>query len=179
MAHSMAWSFHKTTGIPFEDLLSSAFMAFAHGVKTYDSSKGSFSTYYFRVCQTRLIDNCADVKYWRDRKSRQPHAASKEEITDPLENPMEVSLEDTKGERVLVDTQNPERIVGFREAIRGMSKEARMVCRIIFEAPQEFLVHAPKLSRGKVKEELRKQGWSWSQIWNSFREIKATLTQIE
>ena len=72
---------------------------------------------------------------------------------------------------------NPEQEVSFKESIQSLSQEAQQICKMIFNSPAEYVSHAPKLSRGKIKDELREEGWSWSQIWKSFREIKSVLNK--
>ncbi len=75
------------------------------------------------------------------------------------------------------EPSSPEQEFSFKESIQSLSQEAQQVCKMIFESPAEYISHAPKLSRGKIKDELREKGWSWSQIWRSFKEIKSILNE--
>ncbi len=164
MLRKLAWSFNRTTGLPFEDLLSSAYLAFCHSLKTYNPDKGKFSTYLYHTARTRLVDHCNVSHYWKeDMSGYQPQAP------DLLEAQLKLNP----------NYQDPESAAIFKDSIENLSSEAQEICKMIFESPQEFLVvNKPKLSRGRVKEVLREMGWSWSQIWSGFREIKTALSQI-
>lgn len=168
MLYKLAWSFNKTTGLPFEDLISSAFLAYSHSLKTYDQDKGRFSTYLYHTARTRLIDHCNSAYYWREDMSRhQPQAPDLFEAQLKL-NPEELNYQD------------PESAIIFKDSLEHLSAEAQEICKMIFESPQEFLVlNKPKLSRGRVKDTLREMGWSWNQIWAGFREIKTALSQMD
>lgn len=83
-----------------------------------------------------------------------------------------------KDDLINKESINPEQEYSFKESIQSLSQEAQQVCKMVFESPAEYISHAPKLSRGKIKDELRSEGWSWSQIWRSFKEIKSTLNEM-
>lgn len=168
MLCKLAWSFNRTTGLPFEDLLSSAYLAFSHSLKTYDPDKGRFSTYLYHTTRTRLVDHCNAAYYWKDNeKYHQPQAP------DLLEAQLKLNPEH-------LNFQDPESATIFKDSLENLSAETQEICKMIFESPQEFLVlNAPKLSRGRVKDALREMGWTWAQIWKSFREIKTALSQMD
>ena len=154
MMQKIAWSFTKTTGLEYDDLLSSAFFAFTECQKWYDPNESRFSTYLHHACQALIIDHCNDALQWKE-------AFVTSEI--PIRNEID-----------------PERQLLFKETIENLPSEARMICMMIFEAPHEFLMqNTPKLSRGRIKEKLRELGWSWGKIWSGFRDIKNVLSQIE
>lgn len=77
-----------------------------------------------------------------------------------------------------INSVTPEQEVSFKENIQSLSQEAQQVCKMIFDSPAEYISHAPKLSRGKIKNELREKGWSWSQIWGTFKEIKSLIKEV-
>jgi len=159
------WSFVRTTGLPYEDLLSSAYMAFANCTKTYEKSKGAFSTYFWKTCRTHLIDYAQKTQRWN--------------------NQIEIRLDETlhdDGEFDLwsidaIYTITPEDQVIFKQMLDALSLDAKEICRVVFEHPEEFSHGKPKLDRGYLKEKLRKMGWTWEKIFNSFREIRTTLTE--
>lgn len=55
----IAWSFHTTTGIPFEDLYAEGCLHYWECVFTYDPCKrAKFSTFIYKIVRLRLIDYC-------------------------------------------------------------------------------------------------------------------------
>ena len=148
---SRAASFHKTTGIEFEELLSTAYCAFPVARNTYDPARGAFSTHLWNCCESELLNYCAANRRWI------------REGEDPIP--------DWAGQT--------KQHVDFKDALVSLSSEAQEVCRMIFTSPQEFLIlNKPKLSRGKLKDALRDANWSWPKIWACFREIKSALSQM-
>jgi DNA-directed RNA polymerase specialized sigma24 family protein len=168
MMKRLAYSFHSTTGLPFDELLSSAFLAFAHCRQTYDPNKAAFSTYLYHAAKTRMIDFCHSAYHINledPNMKRQPSSPYLYEAAMALSHQ--------------TNHQDPEYLCMFKDSLKNMSEEAQQVCEMIFESPAEFLAQSkPKLSRGVVYRKLREKGWSWSKIWNSFREIKSTLNEM-
>jgi len=150
IAKKLAWSFHQSTKLPYEDLLSVGYEGLVQSRTLYTSKKGSPSTFFYHVVRSRLIDYCRHENYFHqiDFESAKPflgkHANQHEEYC-------------------------------WKESLQQLSKEAFEVCQIIFESPADFLSSSKKASRGKVYRTLRKKGWSWPSIWRSFTEIKAFL----
>ena len=83
--------------------------------------------------------------------------------------------EELPNDDLLVDHRKPS--WEFTDKIKEWSEDAQKVCSIIFNAPHDFSVHLPKLSRGKIKKMLRKEGWSWPRIYRSFKEIRTALME--
>lgn len=153
-----AASFHKTTGLPFEDLLSNAHLAFVYAKATYDPNKSKFSTYLHNTCKTILIDYC---------KGQHPH------YLHETNNQEEIDV-NIGGQ----NHQTPETQLLFKEAVNNLGFEARTICQMIFESPHEFLsMNRPKFSRGHLRTKLRTKGWTWEMIWDGFREIKEFLNE--
>ncbi len=164
LMRKIAWSFHNTTGLPFEDLLSASFECFVHARKSYDPEKGAFSTYLYYTCRSSLINYCHST-YQMTEHHRQPSTPFLWEASHLLSEQ--------------VDYQDPEKICILRETLQTMPEEAKMIAKMVLESPAEFLAcgDRPKLSRGAVKDKLRSMGWPWSLIWKGFRDLKYTLSQ--
>lgn len=47
LIRKIAWSFHKTTGIEWEELFQEAAFAYCKGLKTYNPDKGKITTYMY------------------------------------------------------------------------------------------------------------------------------------
>jgi hypothetical protein len=155
LVHSMARSFHLTTGLPYEELLSSAYLAFMEAKESYDPEEAVFSTHLWIVCRRVMCDFCQSSQRWSWRN---------------------VGAEDVWLESI-EDGITPESLLEFKENLDFLSDEAKFICKMILEDPQQFITHRPKLSRGIIKDKLRDLGWAWSKIWTSMGEIKATLSQ--
>jgi len=52
----IAWSFHRTTGLEFEELLSEAILAYLEALPKYNPKRGKLSTFMSRIMQQALVD---------------------------------------------------------------------------------------------------------------------------
>ena len=143
-----AWSFQKTTGLPYEDLFSEASLHYAIAETKWDGKSCKFTTYAFKLMRNGLIDYCA--------RQRTPIASSFD--IDMIEAPASV-----------------EQTILFVDSLTKTNENIRIVYSIIFNAPEEYASISPKLSRGLIVEKLRELGWSWSRIWDTIRELKSVL----
>jgi len=161
----IAWSFHRTTGLPFDELLSATYECFVHAKKSYNPEKSSFSSYLYISARYRLINWC-HAAYRLNEYNRQPATPFLWEASHLLSEH--------------IDYQNPETLSIVRETLQAMPKEAKMIAKMVLESPAEFLScgDRPKLARGLVKDKLRKMGWTWADIWKGFKDLKYGLSQI-
>ena len=58
LIQKMVWSFHKTTGLDWEELYSEATLQFLEAIQTYNPEKGKLSTWVTTRIRTRLITFC-------------------------------------------------------------------------------------------------------------------------
>jgi hypothetical protein len=157
MIYRIAWSFHFSTGVEWEELVSEAYLAWCKNESKYDENRGiKFSTFMYLVIQNHLNNYVALLK----RKN------------PSLNNHVDLMEDMLIGDMV-------EREVMFRECLEDLGRDGKTICKIIFSSPSEF-VHPlrPKKSRGLVQDHLRKAGMSWEQIWTGFREIKGMLATL-
>lgn len=154
LIRKIAWSFHRTTGLPVDDLISEASLAYVEFLPGYDSSRGKLSTYMYPRIRCHLIDYCAEQK---------------KQVCDPLSDCLDTGL-------TVPDehTAGIEHHTAFKQAIQNSSEEVKYLAWMIFKSPEEFVGYA---SRGKVKDKLRENGWTWSMIWRAFGEVKELLKQ--
>lgn len=167
LMRKIAWSFHRTTGLPFEDLLSASYECFIYAKNTYQPDRGAFSTHLSCVARNRLIHWCHTAyKMTEHNFARQPS-------TPFLWEAAHLLSEQT-------DYQDPERVCIVKQALRDLPSEAKMIAKMVLDSPAEFLAcgDRPKLARGLVKNKLREMGWTWSAIWKGFRDLKSVLSQI-
>ena len=153
LIRKIAWSFHKTTGIEYDELFSEACLAYVREKQNHDPVKSEFSTFIWNICRNHLITYCQEQ--YREKHARIP------EDFEP-------------GSK----TTSTEETVFFLDTIENLSQEAQTICQMIFESPTEYLsLNRPKFARGYLKDKLRKMGWTWESIWDGFREIKNVLNE--
>lgn len=63
LINERAWSFHRTTGIEFEELQAQAALAYLEASAVFDDNKGAkLTTFAYRAVTNNLIDFCRDYK---------------------------------------------------------------------------------------------------------------------
>jgi len=92
----LAWSFHRTTNVEWDDLFQEAALAYYEGLTRYDSSKGKISTFMYHHIKNHLIN------YVR----KHCKAANKIELMDTIPNNTSSSIFEqfSKEARTVVDT---------------------------------------------------------------------------
>ena len=154
LIQKIAWSFHRTTGLPVDDLIGEASLAYAINLQDYDPERAKLSTFMYPRIRSHLINYCkAQVQHKHDN------------LLD--------DLEDNRAEADTVTASQEDRTL-FKSALKNGSEEVKYLAWMIFQSPGEFLGYG---GRGKVKDKLREHGWTWSQIWKAFGEIKDLLNE--
>lgn len=149
MVRAIAWSFHKTTGIDYEELFAEASLAYCEASNHFDTAKKGtkFSTYAYLCMKTALVDFC--------RKEKEFRSTGVSIIHDAVELPVYEFFENYDPEvRSVLDI--------VMEASDDFLNSTM-----------------PKMIRGYVRNELREKGWSWSRIWDAIRKTKTDLNQTE
>lgn len=160
MVCKLAWSWHRTTGVSVEELISIGRTEFVKALHSFDSSKGaSFSTWLYGACRLAM-------RRFIEAELRRGRAAGEED-------------------RVLPEpTTQPEalRKLIMEEWIAELSEEARFVIRLLTEAPLEALGifggEPPKMIRGQIVRRLKSLGWSQSRRWGALRELKEAIAEL-
>lgn len=158
LIRKVAWSFAKSTGLDYDELFAEASLAYLKAVKTHDPTKARLSTWTTSVMINSLRSFC--------KKERQYIAFAEE----PYEH---------EWEKILPGKFNQENHYIFKEWIEHLPEDLQLICKAIFEAPEEILSTSPKATRGKLIRKLRKQKWTWERIWNGIREMKSSLSEFE
>lgn len=151
LVQSIAWSFHFTTGLLFEDLYSEACLHYCEGMKEYDSNKrrAKRTTYLYRYITHMLIFYIRNENRRRDiiwemecRKEEYQHTP-------------------------------------HYEFYRDYPPDVQTIMDFIQESNGEISDIPPKLARGVVFRELIKRGWTHRRSWDAIREIKKLVREIE
>jgi len=149
MVWSISWRFwekSRFTGIEVDDLFQEGCIALLEAEGKYSPDYGTqFSTFAYWVIKNHLIDVLR--KY-------QEFYEFPDFIPDPTPFPLHNSSLD------------------FYQHVNNLSEPALELYRIVLDRSPEFFEIPPKKVRGILKEKLRDMGWSWSTIWDAFRELK-------
>lgn len=149
MVRNIAWSFHRTTGIEWEELFSEAMLAYTEMITndSYNPDKAKRSTWIYSKLRNHLITFCNQQKRF---------VSQCEEL--PIQ-PADVF----------------ERLV-FLEQFE-FNDDLKTIINMILDSPHEYLM-VNKVRRNSVttlKKQLRKIGWNYSRIGDGMREIRQVL----
>lgn len=166
LVRRIAWSFHYTTGIEYDELFSLGSLAYAESLISYKKGKGTTSLSHSRnVITNRLNDFC---KRERTRKQK-TYFVLEDKSLDFLENlAIQFGMDDYLSE-----------IEFTEDASSSFTTDMRVIIQIILSSPEDFVQLSPKIARGKIVDILRTYGWSWSRIWDNIRSMKSTLNEME
>lgn len=157
MLHSICHRFERVYGLPYEDLISEAHLAFARIYQRWDPAKGaSFSTYLYFCTTKKLIDYC---------NKEMPHAF----------RPTEELNEETMGS----ESSTP----NWREDfLHELSLSAAMVVRALLDTPYDLrcCLRATRPRSRKdlfeiFREHFESLGWDGDIIAEAFTEIESLL----
>ncbi len=149
LVRKIAWSYHKSTGLDYDDLFQEASLGGILAKERFDPERGVlFSTFCYHVVRNHLNTFLA-------KQSKQALTETEEELYS-----------------MHYDGPSPLDQVVFHSLVEELPEDARLVCELIFNSPLEFLRSAP---RTKLVMKLREKGWTWSRIWNALRPIKTML----
>jgi RNA polymerase sigma factor (sigma-70 family) len=142
----VAWSFHKTTGIKWQDLFSEACLAYCECLRSYNPAKGAQTTWAVHAMRNALINFCKKEK----------------------RNLILEGIDDW-----YVVTFTP--VYEFFEESKNLSADTQAIIRMVRENPIRYS-GAPRKVRGKIKTDLREvQQWKWTRIWDAMSNLKEEL----
>ncbi len=149
----LAGTYSQITGIEFDELVSAGNEKFVTCQKTYDPSKAKFSTYL--TWELRGL--------FREMQRKQNRYQAN--IVQDLE---------------LSNSPVQEELVFFMDILEGLSSDAKDIIKIVFDTPMDLVEMLPKkqprgISKHQIQKHLRQQGWPFSRIWKSFKEITESL----
>lgn len=175
MIRRIAWDFHFTTGLDFQDLFSEAILSYYEGVAAYDESRSAKITSFLYIrMKNHLINYCKNEKL----KSTVSIDAEPALFNLPMITVVHEDEDDKMHElftgkaldlvKIILNAANTP--AEFKQRTKGKRKLKEV--NVVFNFNQ-----APKMIRGQIIQYLRKQGWSWQNIWATMAEIKAVLNE--
>ena len=148
LIRKIAWSFHKSTGLDWDDLFQEAALAYLECLQRYDPTRGKITTYMWQVITCRLLNYIKN-----EAKYSQPLSSMEDRIRE-------------------VDTP-----VEFSSLLDHLSLEAREITRIILKEQERYIQNTPEEARKEIAKTLRRQGWSWKRIWCGIQDLKLAFTE--
>jgi RNA polymerase sigma factor (sigma-70 family) len=142
LIRKIAWSFHSTTGLEFDDLVSQAIVYYYEGLEKYDPSRGKITTYMWY-----WLDGC--MKNYIARQAK----INSVEVIDIESNPVDVSGE-------------------VSEFFDSLTPAAQYIADMVLTAPGLFIKLNKKAARQRVVELLTRQGWDAAEITLGLNDLK-------
>jgi DNA-directed RNA polymerase specialized sigma24 family protein len=152
MIRKLAWSFHRTTGLEIEDLIQEACFIWLkeQNGKRYDCRKSAFNTFAYLCMQTHLATIATK------EKRRVKTADVNEMLADK--------------------SPQPNQRAEFMSELKTLSEDAKIVMRIIFDSPYEFLCITKRRSeKNVVKTLVSKYDLPLKTAKDAVKEIRAML----
>jgi hypothetical protein len=147
----IAWSFHCTTGVDFEDLFSEASYLYCKALKEYDPTRGSITSYYSYYIHHRLINYLKQQENYKCKKHNEDFGF----------------IDDLEVENHPVHETSP-----FWESL---SKEAQQIADIILNAPKPFIDLSCKDAEERIMAVLSRKGWTKQKIKTGLHDLKLAL----
>jgi DNA-directed RNA polymerase specialized sigma24 family protein len=144
LLRKLAWSFHKSTGIDWDELFSEACWLYLKARNTYDPKRGEFTKHAYMIVYSELIN------YLRDHKKDY----------EPLRY-----IDEIPG----FNRGNPPSYQSFWESL---SRDAQEMAEIILSAPKLF-VHSPaKEAQARAVRTMIRRGWSNKRALIALRDLQ-------
>ena len=143
----LAWSFHRSTGIEFDDLFQEAYLAYDYALKTYDPKKGKITTYMWWCIVAQLKRYIYKQEEYKCKKYQEGVILSIDETVDiPFDN------------------------IPFWESL---TEEAYEIANIILQGPKPYLETSDKTKIDKrIIEVMSNKGWKLWKIYRGLHELK-------
>jgi len=163
LIRKIAWSYVKgNPGLEFDDLFSEACLALLVAKPSYNSTRAKESSFIWKVVNNHLLDVIG----------RETARNTQEELVSEIPE-RNISFEAAKINDPLQHLITKEE---WEELLTSLSPEALSICEILSNPIDLYLpTDKPKLCKGEIIKMMRISGWSWTDIWRGFREIKQVL----
>jgi len=149
LLRKLAWNFHQSTNIPFDDFYSEALLAYCEVLdsKKFDPTRGiKFTTWLWSIVCNKLIDYL--------------HQEQKHLYVDyDVDLSFDVEYE------------------YFAE--NNLNTEQREMIHEILDHFDVFDALKPKFARGEVVRRLREKNWKEPVLWDTLRSLRAEINQME
>lgn len=150
LVRSLAWSFHRSTGIDWKELFSEATMAYFVGIQYHDPKKGAETTWIYQWIRGELINFCK-----REKRFKNPTG---------IDDWYTTSTEDFKEIFLITPTLSP---------------DTKEIIQMVLADPYHFAL-PPRKAIGLIRKDLREvKRWTWPRIEQAMRNLKLELTETK
>ncbi len=153
LIRKIAWSFHKTTEVDWDELFAQASMLYWLSLSAYDAKRkgGKKTTFIYQFIQNELIN------FLKKEKRHYMINIPFDELT------MDVSF-----------FQTP-----FFELFDALSPDSQLIAEMILSDPVSYAKLPGKMARGLVVKNLKKEkDWTYTKCWDSLNNIKLELMKL-
>lgn len=159
----LVWSFHRTTGLEWEELFGEAQLAYCQALRSYDNAHGKKLTSWAYTCIVNHLKTYI-------QKQNGSHTIS----LDALLSNKDFQNRESDGEAPIPEVLYDYEMEQITDLFGAMGPKARTVCDLIFESPDMFEENTVM----KLQGILRDLGWKWIDIWAAFKNIRFALNSL-
>lgn len=150
LIRKIAWSFHSSTGIEYEELYSESCLGYLEGISHFTEELSTTSTFIYHIVSNKLKTYISKQKSYK--------------MLQYLD-----SMDD------LPVTYNPS---FFFEIADQFNENGKFILKLMMDNKYVLSTLPPSRARGEIVKLLRKHRWSWPRIWREIKEVKTTLNSI-
>jgi len=153
LLRKIAWSFHKTTKLDFNDLFQEAYLAYVYARQKYDPDKGVKETAFIWIHVSNQLKS-----YYQNEKN----------FTYPMDN---AYRKDRKAYDLLTYWKKPQS-EDQNDFLESLSSDAYEVASLVLITPSKFLrLEKRKDIYDKITKIMKKRGWENNRIRNTINEL--------
>lgn len=143
LVRSIAWSFHRTTGIEWKELFSQASLCYLEGMRFYSPEKGAETTWAYQWITSELINFCKKEKRFK--------------------NP--TGIDDWY-------TSSPDEFKEVFATTPNLKPDTKEIVAMVLQDPPRYAV-SPRKAIGLIRKDLREiKGWTWPRIEAAMRNLR-------
>jgi len=149
LIRKIAWSFHKSTGLDYDDLFQEAYLAYEYAMETYDPKREVYlSTFLWNHIANQLSS------YFRREK----------DIKEPF-----VSIEEHPNLQYLASKPAP-------PYYENLSKEAQGIAELVLSAPKVFVAVSTEDALARIERTMIRKGWTKTKVLIGIRDLQLAFS---
>lgn len=150
LVRKIAWSFHKTTGIEWDELFSQASLAYLEGMKFYKPEKGAQTTWAYQWITGELINFCK-----REKRFRNPTGI------DGWFNPPAGEFKE-----IFASTKK-------------LKPDTKVIIEMVLQDTLRYAL-PPRKAIGLIRKDLYElKGWPWPRVESAMRNLRSDFQEPE
>jgi len=149
LIRKIAWSFHRSTGLEWDDLFQEAAVAYYESLESYDESRGKITTHAWNCISNRLKNYLKEQEEYKARKSE-------EEL---------FSIEDVEM------TRHPAEMAS--DFWESLTEDAKVVANMIIFTPRKYLYSTSQEVENRITRIMQRKRWSKQKIELAILSLKA------